>query len=147
MYWDYFPFILVMVNPGMFLPRQCRIRDRRISIEVPILHLLKEQGGTMVTFPFGQPGEIPEKSTPAMHPIIDLQSVSKSYKTEVGDYPALKGIDLRIHAGEFVGIIGKSGSGKSTLLNMITGIDRPSAGEVYVNNTAVHRLSQNQIAR
>jgi ABC-type lipoprotein export system ATPase subunit len=101
----------------------------------------------MVTFPFGKPGEKPEKSTLAKHPMIDLQSVSKSYKTAVGDYPALKGIDMRIHAGEYVGIIGKSGSGKSTLLNMITGIDRPSAGEVYVNNTAVHRLSENQIAR
>jgi ABC-type lipoprotein export system ATPase subunit len=46
-----------------------------------------------------------------------------------------------------VSIIGKSGSGKSTLLNMITGIDRPSSGEVYVNGTAVHQLNENRMAR
>ena len=62
------------------------------------------------------------------HSIIDLRDVHKSYKTAVGDYPALKSIDLQIEAGEFVSIIGKSGSGKSTLLNMITGIDRPTNG-------------------
>jgi ABC-type lipoprotein export system ATPase subunit len=101
----------------------------------------------MFTFPFAKPGERPENRPFAVHPMIDLQSVSKSYRTAVGDYQALKHIDLQIHAGEFMGIIGKSGSGKSTLLNMITGIDHPSTGEVYVNNTAVHRLSENEIAR
>jgi len=65
----------------------------------------------------------------------------------VGDYPALKDINLQIDAGEFVSIIGKSGSGKSTLLNMITGIDRPNNREVYVNDTAVHQLSENRMAR
>ena len=79
--------------------------------------------------------------------IIDLRSVNKSYKTAVGDYPALKDIDLQINAGEFVSIIGKSGSGKSTLLNMITGIDRPTTGEVHVNGTAVHGLNENRMAR
>jgi ABC-type lipoprotein export system ATPase subunit len=80
-------------------------------------------------------------------PIIDLRDVHKYYKTAVGDYHALKNIDLCICAGEFVSIIGKSGSGKSTLLNMITGIDRPTSGEVYVNNTPVHELSENRMAR
>src|SRR5690349_1102947 len=79
--------------------------------------------------------------------VIDLRQVNKFYKTAVGDYHALKDIDLCICAGEFVSIIGKSGSGKSTLLNMITGIDRPSAGEVYVNGTAVHELNENKMAR
>jgi ABC-type lipoprotein export system ATPase subunit len=80
-------------------------------------------------------------------PMIDLRGVNKFYKTAVGDYHALKDVDLRICAGEFVSIIGKSGSGKSTLLNMITGIDRPSAGEVFVNKTAVHGLNENKMAR
>ena len=100
----------------------------------------------MFRFPFGKPGEKPERGPSTIHPMIDLQKVGKSYKTAVGDYLALKNIDLQIHAGEFVGIVGKSGSGKSTLLNMITGIDHPSTGEVYVNDTAVHQLSENQIA-
>jgi ABC-type lipoprotein export system ATPase subunit len=79
--------------------------------------------------------------------MIDLRDVHKYYKTAVGDYHALKSIDLQINPGEFVSIIGKSGSGKSTLLNMITGIDRPSSGEVYVNGQAVHELNENRMAR
>jgi len=81
------------------------------------------------------------------HPMIDLREVHKYYKAAIGDYHALNSIDLQINAGEFVSIIGKSGSGKSTLLNMITGIDRPTTGEVYVNGTAVHELNENRMAR
>jgi ABC-type lipoprotein export system ATPase subunit len=80
-------------------------------------------------------------------PIVELRAVDKAYKTAAGDYPVLKGIDLEMNAGEFVSIIGKSGSGKTTLLNMITGIDRPSAGEVWVNDTALHHMSESQLAR
>lgn len=79
-------------------------------------------------------------------PMIDLRNVQKYYQSAAGDYHALKGIDLCICAGEFVSIIGKSGSGKSTLLNMITGIDRPTTGEVYVNGTGIHELNENQLA-
>src|SRR5512138_370773 len=78
--------------------------------------------------------------------IIDLRQVDKYYKSAAGDYHALKSIDLCICAGEFVSIIGKSGSGKSTLLNMITGIDRPTTGEVFVNGTPIHQMSENQLA-
>jgi ABC-type lipoprotein export system ATPase subunit len=81
------------------------------------------------------------------HPMIDLRDVHKYYKTAVGDFHALDSVDLQINAGEFVSIIGKSGSGKTTLLNMITGIDIPSNGEVWVNDTAVHKLSENKMAR
>jgi ABC-type lipoprotein export system ATPase subunit len=86
-------------------------------------------------------------SVDANHPLIELQGVHKAYKTAVGDYPALQGIDLRINAGEFVSVIGKSGSGKTTLINMITGIDRPTSGQVWVNQTPVHSLSESQMAR
>ena len=78
--------------------------------------------------------------------MIDLRSVDKYYQSAAGDYHALKNIDLCICGGEFVSIIGKSGSGKSTLLNMITGIDRPTSGEVYVNGTGIHELNENQLA-
>lgn len=81
------------------------------------------------------------------HALIELRNVQKSYKTAVGDYPALQGIDLEINAGEFVSVIGKSGSGKTTLINMITGIDRPSSGEVWVHGTPVHSLRESQMAR
>ena len=89
----------------------------------------------------------PETKKDTNAPMIDLRDVNKYYKTAIGDYHALKSVDLQINAGEFVSIIGKSGSGKSTLLNMITGIDRPSTGEVYVNGTAVHELNENRMAR
>jgi putative ABC transport system ATP-binding protein len=78
--------------------------------------------------------------------LIDLSGVVKSYKTPAGEFQALKGIDLQIDAGEFVAIVGKSGSGKSTLSNMITGIDRPTQGEVVVAGTEVHKLRESQIA-
>ncbi|MEW5942037.1 MAG: ABC transporter ATP-binding protein, partial [Chloroflexota bacterium] len=79
--------------------------------------------------------------------MIHLRDVHKYYKTAIGDYHALNSVDLQINAGEFVSVIGKSGSGKSTLLNMITGIDRPTSGEVLVNGTAVHKLKENKMAR
>lgn len=78
--------------------------------------------------------------------MVDLRAVDKYYTSAAGDFHALKAIDLQIDAGEFVSIIGKSGSGKSTLINMITGIDRPTTGEVWINGTPVHQMSENQMA-
>ena len=101
----------------------------------------------MLKLPFTKSNDSQGISVANGHPMIDLRDVNKSYKTAVGDYPALKSIDLQINAGEFVSIIGKSGSGKSTLLNMITGIDHPTNGEVFVNGTAVHEMGENKIAR
>lgn len=88
-----------------------------------------------------------QKNGNGNQPMIDLRDVHKYYKTAIGDYHALKSVELQIFAGEFVSVIGKSGSGKSTLLNMITGIDRPTTGEVYVNGMAVHGLNENKMAR
>jgi putative ABC transport system ATP-binding protein len=79
--------------------------------------------------------------------LIDLRDVVKTYETGAGGVTVLKDIDLRVNEGEFVGVVGPSGSGKSTLLNMITGIDRPTSGEVYVAGEAVHGMSENQLAR
>ena len=101
----------------------------------------------MSALPLIQSTDMPGTKTASSRSIIDLQDVNKFYKTAVGDYPVLKNIDLQINAGEFVSIIGKSGSGKSTLLNMITGIDHPNTGSVYVNDTAVHELGENKMAR
>src|SRR5262245_42185921 len=66
--------------------------------------------------------------------LIRLNNVIKAYQTPVGEFIALRGINLTIGRGEFVAVVGKSGSGKSTLINMITGIDRPSSGEIYIGN-------------
>ncbi len=78
--------------------------------------------------------------------LISLRGVIKSYATPAGEFQALKGVDLSVAPGEFVAVIGKSGSGKSTLSNMITGIDRPTTGEVVVAGTPVHKLREGQIA-
>jgi putative ABC transport system ATP-binding protein len=79
-------------------------------------------------------------------PLIDLNGVTKAYKTDAGLFLALKGIDLHINAGEFVAIVGKSGSGKTTLINMITGLDRPTDGEILVDGEKVEKLGENQLA-
>ena len=86
-------------------------------------------------------------SSPPSSVLIDLNNVSKTYQTSAGAFPALKNISLRFHRGEFVGVIGKSGSGKSTLVNMITGIDRPSEGKVFVDGLDVHAMRESQQAR
>jgi putative ABC transport system ATP-binding protein len=78
--------------------------------------------------------------------LIELREVVKTYEGEAGTFYALKGVDLQVNPGEFVAVIGKSGSGKSTLINMITGIDRPTSGEVLVGDTAVHTLNEGKIA-
>jgi putative ABC transport system ATP-binding protein len=86
-----------------------------------------------------------KKETPAGW-VVDLHQVVKTYKGTAGTFTALKGIDLQVEAGAFVSIIGKSGSGKSTLINVITGIDRPTSGEVIVDNVRIHTLNEEQIA-
>jgi ABC-type lipoprotein export system ATPase subunit/CRP-like cAMP-binding protein len=78
--------------------------------------------------------------------LVEVHQLKKAYKTPVGDFLALKGIDVQIGRGEFVAVIGKSGSGKSTFINMLTGIDRPTAGEVNINGTAVHAISESEMA-
>ena len=80
------------------------------------------------------------------HALIDLKNLHKVYKTDAGDFPALKGIDLQINAGEFVSVIGKSGSGKTTLINMLTGIDRPTSGEIVVSGVSIGDLSEGKMA-
>jgi putative ABC transport system ATP-binding protein len=79
--------------------------------------------------------------------LIQLNDLVKTYETGAGGVTVLKELDLSIGTGEFVSVVGPSGSGKSTLLNMITGIDRPTAGEVFVGGEAVHELSENELAR
>jgi putative ABC transport system ATP-binding protein len=85
--------------------------------------------------------------TEANGALIDLRDVVKTYKTGAGSLTVLKKITLQVYPGEFVSVVGPSGSGKSTLLNMITGIDRPTTGQVLVSGEAVHRLSENELAR
>ena len=79
-------------------------------------------------------------------PVIRLRSLVKDYKTPAGSFRALKDIDLDVYPEEFLCIRGKSGAGKTTLINMISGVDHPSYGEVWVDGTPVHEQDENQLA-
>src|SRR3954466_16100343 len=81
-------------------------------------------------------------------PLIDLQDIRKSYGG--GDAPevhVLRGIDLSIHAGEFVAIMGASGSGKSTLMNILGCLDKPTSGEYRFMGEDVSALGRDELAR
>jgi putative ABC transport system ATP-binding protein len=80
-------------------------------------------------------------------PLVLLENVEKVFKTKAGPFKALRGVDLQVERGEFVAIVGPSGSGKSTLINMITGIDRPTTGEVHVAGERLTRMNEGQVAR
>jgi ABC-type lipoprotein export system ATPase subunit len=90
------------------------------------------------------------QSNLSSQPLIEMRDVVKVYATAAGEFRALKGINMRVEKGEFVGVVGKSGAGKSTLLNMITGVDHLTAGEVVVNTNgsplSLHRMSEDKIA-
>ena len=79
--------------------------------------------------------------------IIELKDIVKTFPVGDDEITILHGISLNIQQGEFVSIVGPSGNGKSTLLNMVTGIDRPSSGEVIVSGRPVHEMSENQLAK
>jgi putative ABC transport system ATP-binding protein len=78
--------------------------------------------------------------------IVEIRDVVKSFPVGDGEITVLKGISFEVKDGEFMSIVGPSGNGKSTLLNMITGIDRPTAGEVLVTGREVHNMNENQLA-
>jgi putative ABC transport system ATP-binding protein len=84
--------------------------------------------------------------TNGKEPLVQVKQVVKSFPVGGGMITVLKGISFDVENGEFVTIVGPSGNGKSTLLNMITGIDRPSDGEVVVNGLEIHKMTENQLA-
>ncbi len=77
---------------------------------------------------------------------VRFENVTKRFNTYAGDFTALNSISFSINRGEFVSVVGRSGSGKSTLLNMLTAIDRPTEGRVFVDGAAVHLMDENQSA-
>jgi ABC-type lipoprotein export system ATPase subunit len=81
-----------------------------------------------------------------MQPLIELEDVSKVYRTDAGDVPALRGVTLRIDAGEFVAVVGASGSGKSTLMNVLGFLDRPTGGAYRFEGRDVGRLGRTALA-
>jgi putative ABC transport system ATP-binding protein len=99
----------------------------------------------------GDPSLTPEKRIMVVQnvfePMVRVCDVVKNYPVGEDQITVLKGISFSVEQGEFVSIVGPSGNGKSTLLNMITGIDRPSGGEVIVAGQEVTRMSEDNLAR
>ena len=79
--------------------------------------------------------------------IIDLSAVTKIFDGPAGPIFALREVSLQVDRGEFVGVRGPSGSGKSTLINMMTGIDRPTKGDVVMAGQSLNKLNENKLAR
>ena len=79
-------------------------------------------------------------------PVIEFRNISRVYGTGEAEVRALDGVDLKIHRGEFVAIMGPSGSGKSTAMNVIGCLDSPTGGEYLFNGVDVAGLSQDQRA-
>jgi ABC-type lipoprotein export system ATPase subunit len=79
--------------------------------------------------------------------LIELRDLVKIYRTPAGDFPGLRGINLHVGTGEFVAVVGKSGSGKTTMINMLTGIDRPTSGQVIVDGVDIHALDESRMSQ
>ncbi len=78
--------------------------------------------------------------------MIEIRNVRKWIQNGSRRVEILKGITLRIPAGQFVAIVGASGSGKSTLLGLTAGLDTPSAGEIWLDGTPIHNLKEKELA-
>ncbi len=79
-------------------------------------------------------------------PLISCRGLTKVYRMGDQEVRALDGVDLDIHEGEFVAIMGPSGSGKSSLMNLIGALDRPTSGEMWINGRALSEMSRDELA-
>lgn len=89
-------------------------------------------------------GHVPSAGTGA---IIRLVHVTKSYVVEGRTVNALQGVELDVPRGQFLSIVGRSGCGKSTLLNLVGGLDKPSSGEVRVNQSDLAQMNEAQLTQ
>ena len=78
-------------------------------------------------------------------PIIRLRDVVKIYRTKNVRFKALDGVSLDICSGEFVAVVGTSGCGKSTLLHLTAGLEKPTAGKIFVRQRPIHHMSEEEL--
>ncbi len=87
------------------------------------------------------------ESAPATDPLLRLRKVSKIYEPGTQKVVGLEGVDLEIHEGDFLAVMGPSGSGKSTLMNILGCLDIPTSGTYEIKGMPVSRLSPEELAR
>ena len=147
--------IVMVTHDESFVPRFSRhlhIADGVVSDPAKNDAALKtpEPSHAPVGGVFGRGPVVPGAENAVVHrqgtPAIVLRNVEKVYENAAGKFVALKSINLQLNYGQFISIVGKSGCGKSTLLNMITGIDRPTAGDVLIGNEHIYAMSESQRA-
>ncbi|MFY9504216.1 MAG: ATP-binding cassette domain-containing protein, partial [Dethiobacteria bacterium] len=78
--------------------------------------------------------------------ILRVENLSKIYGSGAAQVKAIDGVSFSVNRGEFVAVVGASGSGKSTLLHMIGGVDRPTTGKVFIEDTDIYQLSETNLA-
>src|SRR3990167_10039997 len=90
----------------------------------------------------------PANTTVANKPIvaISVRELKKEYRVGKQKIHAVNGIDLDIHKGEFVALVGASGSGKSTLLQLIGGLDKPTSGTIEINNKRLDKMNDRNLS-
>ncbi|MCX7601757.1 MAG: ABC transporter ATP-binding protein [Meiothermus sp.] len=81
-----------------------------------------------------------------MKPVLQVKELSKIYKVDTVETPALRGVNLEIQPGEFTALAGPSGSGKSTLLHLMGGLDKPTSGEVWLGGQRIDGFSKVQLS-
>src|SRR5215213_7299793 len=101
--------------------------------------------GSRVSAPAGRKLPVLWKGSPPMPPIVSISGVTKVYHLGKTEVPALRGVTLEVHSGEFVSIAGPSGSGKTTLLNLIGCVDTATTGVVEVSGRDTKQLSERQL--
>ncbi|HHV48791.1 MAG TPA: ABC transporter ATP-binding protein [Rhodocyclaceae bacterium] len=79
--------------------------------------------------------------------VIRVEGLGKSYQTAAGEFPALRGVNLRVDGGEYLAIMGPSGSGKSTFMNLLGCLDRPSSGAYFLAGANVAEMDRDALAR
>lgn len=79
--------------------------------------------------------------------LLKTKYLTKTYGVKETEVKALKPTDLTIEKGEFTAIVGPSGSGKSTLLHLLAGLDKPSAGQVFINDIDIYSMSERELSR
>ncbi len=78
-------------------------------------------------------------------PLLEARDIWRTYPSGEGEVHAVAGVTLAVAVGEFVALTGRSGSGKTTMLNLLGGLDRPTAGQVYIDGVDLARLGDRQI--